>query len=144
MNKLDSTLLELFNMFLTTEEAFKKEKDQVLLVHSFRMSKKKDKKNNGIVFKTIKPTEGINKDKGTCHHCGNKGYWRRNCKEYLATMKAKKLNEAYTSGMFIIENYLTTLHYSFWVLDIECGFYIYNCMQELKKIRRLVEGRVDL
>jgi hypothetical protein len=143
MNKLDSALLELLNMFITTEEALKKEKDQVLLVQSFRMFKKKDKKNNGIVSKSNKPTEGIKKDKGMCHRCGNEGHWRRNCMEYLATMKAKKLNEAYTSGMFIIANYLTNLLCSSWVLNIECGFHIYNYMQELKKITRLVEGKVD-
>jgi hypothetical protein len=28
-------------------------------------------------------------------------------------------------------------------LNIECGFHIYNYMQELKKITRLVEGKVD-
>jgi hypothetical protein len=50
----------------------------------------------------------------------------RNCKEYLATVKEKKLTEASTSGMFIIENYPTTLHCSSLVLDTECGFHIYN------------------
>jgi hypothetical protein len=49
-------------------------------------------------------------------------------------VKAKKLNEASTSGMFIIENYLTTLHCSSWVLDTECDFHICNGMQELKKM----------
>jgi hypothetical protein len=34
------------------------------------MSKKKDKKNKGVVSKANKPTDGIKKDKGTCHHCG--------------------------------------------------------------------------
>jgi len=39
-----------------------------------------------------------------------------------------KLNEAYTSGMFIIENYLTTLHCGSWVLDTKNGFHICNFM----------------
>jgi hypothetical protein len=43
-------------------------------------------------------------------------------------VNAKKLNEAYTSGMFIIENYLTTLHYGSWVLDTKSGFHICNFM----------------
>jgi hypothetical protein len=90
------------------------------------MSKKKDKKNKGVVFKVNKPTRGIKKDKGICYHCAKEGYWRRNC--HLATVKANKLNKASTSIMFIIENYLTTLHCSYWVLDIEYGFHIYNCM----------------
>jgi hypothetical protein len=52
----------------------------------------------------------------------------RNCKEYLATVKTKKLNKAFTLDMFIIETYLTTLHYSSWVLDTKCDFHICNCM----------------
>jgi hypothetical protein len=43
-------------------------------------------------------------------------------------MKAKKLNEVFILGIFIIENYLTTLHCSSWVLDAECDFHICNCM----------------
>jgi len=31
-----------------------------------------------------------------------------------------------------------------WVLDTKCGFHICNCMQELKKSRKLVEDKVDL
>jgi len=56
------------------------------------------------------------------------GHWRKNCKEYLATVKSKKFNGASTLGMFIVENYLTTLYYSSWVLDTEYGFHICNCM----------------
>jgi hypothetical protein len=99
-------------MVKTAEGDFKKEKCQGLLIQSSRMSKKKDKKNKGVVSKANKPTGGIMKDKGTCHHYGKEEHWRRNCKEYLATVNAKKLNEAFTSGMFIIENYLTSLHCS--------------------------------
>jgi hypothetical protein len=92
------------------------------------MSKKKDKKNKCAISKANKLTGGIKKDKGICHYYDKEGHWRRNCKEYLATVKVEKLNEAYNSGMFIIENYLTNFHCSSWVLDTECGFYICNCM----------------
>jgi len=91
MNKLDSTLPKLLNMLKTAKGALKKEENSILLVHSFWMSKKKDKKNKCVVSKANKPTDGIKKDKGTCHHCGKEGYWRRNCKEYLATVKTMKL-----------------------------------------------------
>jgi predicted rRNA methylase YqxC with S4 and FtsJ domains len=111
MNKLDSTL-KLFNMLKTAERALKKEKDLVLLVQSSRMSKKKDKNNKGVVSKVNKLTRSIKKDKGICYHYGKEGYWRRNC--HLATVKANKLNEASTLSMFIIKNYLTTLHCSSW------------------------------
>jgi len=72
MNKLDNTLLE--NMLKIAKRALKKEKCSVLLVQSFRMSKKKDKKNKGVVFKTNKPTRGIKKDKGIGHHYGKERY----------------------------------------------------------------------
>ena len=61
------------------------------LIQSSRMSKKKDKKNKGVVSKARKPTGDIKKDKGTCHHCGNEGHWRMNCNEYLTTMKTISL-----------------------------------------------------
>jgi hypothetical protein len=57
-------------MAKTAEGAFKKEKCQGLLIQSSKMSKKKDKKNKGVVSKANKPTGGIMKDKGTCHHYG--------------------------------------------------------------------------
>jgi len=98
MNKLNSTLLELFNMLKIAKGAFKKEKNPVFLLQSSRMSKKKDKKNKDVVSKTNAPTGGIKKDNGTYHHCSKEGHWRRNYKEYLATMKANKLNETSTLG----------------------------------------------
>jgi len=110
INKLDSTLPELLNMLKTVEKGLKKEKGLVLLVWSSRISKK----NKGVVSQVNKPTRGIKKHKGIFHYCGKEGHWRRNCKEYLATMKAKKLNQTYTSGT------------------------------KKKKSRRLVEGKVNL
>jgi hypothetical protein len=109
MNKLDNTLIKLFK---NAEKALNKENDPILLIQSSRMSKKENKKNKGDASKTNKPTRDIKKDKGICHYCDEEGHWKRNCKEYLATVKTKKLNEASTSGMYIIKNYLTTLHCS--------------------------------
>jgi len=59
-------------------------------------------------------------------------------------VKRKKLIKVSTSGIFMIENYLSTSHSSSWVLDTRCGFYICNIIQELKKSRRLYKGKVDL
>ena len=77
------------------------------------MSKKKNKKNKGFISKANKPTRGINKDKGICHHYDKDGYWRRNCNEYLASVKGKKPIKVSTLGIFMIENYLSTSHSSF-------------------------------
>jgi len=74
MNKLDSALPELLKILKIAEEVLKKEKDLVLLVQYFKMSKKKDKNNKSVVSKTSKPIGDIIKDKDTCHHCGKKGH----------------------------------------------------------------------
>ena len=72
MNKLDSTLSKLFNMFKTIEETLKKEKkNHVLLIHSSRISKKK---NMSFISKAKKHIGGIKKDKGICRHCGKDGH----------------------------------------------------------------------
>jgi hypothetical protein len=42
-------------------------------------------------------------DKDTCHHYGKENHYRRNCKDYLPIVKAKKLIEASTSCVFMIE-----------------------------------------
>jgi len=59
-------------------------------------------------------------------------------------MKGKKLVKVSSSGMFMIENYLSTSYSSSWVLDTKCGFNIYKNMQGLKKSRRLNKGKMDL
>ena len=65
----------------------RRKKGPVFLVQSSRMSKKKDKKNKCAISKANKLTGGIKKDKGICHYYDKEGHWRRNCKEYLATVK---------------------------------------------------------
>jgi hypothetical protein len=70
-----------------------------------------------------------------------KGY--KTSKELFPSMIIEYSN-VNTHVMFMIENYLATSHSSSWVLDIECGFHIYNNNQELKKYRRLLKGEVEL
>jgi hypothetical protein len=59
-------------------------------------------------------------------------------------VKGKKLVKVSSSGIFMIENYLSTSYSSSWVLDTKYGFNIYNNIQELKKSRRLNKGKMDL
>ncbi|KAG8633710.1 hypothetical protein MANES_18G138908v8 [Manihot esculenta] len=87
MHNLDDELSELVNMLVTAEKCLKKEKK--------KKSKKKQIKKKA--YTTLKPTGGVKKYKVTCHHCGKEGHLRRNCKEYLAIVKAKKFGEASTS-----------------------------------------------
>ncbi|KAM2668289.1 hypothetical protein EV2_019896 [Malus domestica] len=49
---------------------------------------------------TPKPKGGVKKKKamepkGTCHHCGKEGHWKRNCRLYLATLKDKPQGMVY-------------------------------------------------
>jgi hypothetical protein len=67
------------------------------------MSKKKNNKNKGSIFKTRKPTGGIKNDEGTCHYYGKENHYRRNYKDYLTIVKAKKFIEIYASCVFMVE-----------------------------------------
>ncbi|KAM1544020.1 hypothetical protein ACFX1Z_013625 [Malus domestica] len=49
---------------------------------------------------TPKPKGGVKKKKamkpkGTCHHRGKEGHWKRNCRLYLATLKDKPQGMVY-------------------------------------------------
>jgi hypothetical protein len=59
---------------LKTVEGVLKKKSRVPLFQSFKMSKKKDKKNKSVVSKVNKPIRGIKKDKDICYYCGKEEY----------------------------------------------------------------------
>ena len=107
MNKLDSTSSELLNMLKAAEGAFKKEKSSSLLeclgsrIRRIRVLSLKQTNLSGASRK-IRAFVIIMKKKDI------EGGIARNT---LQLFQAKKLNKASTSGMLIIVNYLTTLHY---------------------------------
>ncbi|XP_017979893.1 PREDICTED: uncharacterized protein LOC108662814 [Theobroma cacao] len=92
----------------TTERSIRKDKESLLLVSSSKAYTKQQKKKaqKGKKVKSqneeaLKPKGNVKKvkEKDICHHCGKLGHWRRNCKEYLATVsKKKKLIEVSDSG----------------------------------------------
>ncbi|XP_074576281.1 uncharacterized protein LOC141832800 [Curcuma longa] len=93
MNRIESTIPELINMLKTIEPSVKNEKKAVMLVDSSKKgSKRKATRQNKGKKKKAKVTEPASK--GPCHHCGKMGHWRRNCKAYLETVKAKKASDA--------------------------------------------------
>ncbi|XP_017970422.1 PREDICTED: uncharacterized protein LOC108660675 [Theobroma cacao] len=108
MNRLKATLPELLNMLDTVKKSIRKDKGSLLLVSSSKAHTKQQKKKaqNGKKVKSqnekaLKPKGGVkkDKDKDICQHCGKLGHWRRNYKEYLATVnKKKKLIEASDSS----------------------------------------------
>ena len=102
MNKLEPTLPGLHNLLKMTEETLKKGKGSLLAFDGASTSKAKPKpkgkgkgkgkSTQGKKKKNLKPKGGIKKGntdkaKGTCFHYGKDGHWKRNCREYLDTLK---------------------------------------------------------
>nr|GEW61249.1 hypothetical protein [Tanacetum cinerariifolium] len=80
-----------------------------------------------------------------CHECGEIGYRKRNCPQYLAELMKKKKNTASGaggSGIFIIE--LNTILNRSWIYDIGCGTHICNTTQGLRTSRKLKPGALSL
>ncbi|XP_074579600.1 uncharacterized protein LOC141836090 [Curcuma longa] len=90
INHIESTIPEMINMLKTIEPAVKSEKKVVMLVDSSKKGSKRKatRQAKGKKKKKAKVTEPASK--GSCHHCGKMGHWRRNCKTYLESVKGKK------------------------------------------------------
>ncbi|GJQ90038.1 retrotransposon protein, putative, ty1-copia subclass [Tanacetum coccineum] len=74
-----------------------------------------------------------------------KGYWKKNCPQYLAELLKKKKNAASGaggSGIFAIE--LNTFLNRSWIYDTGCGTHICNTTQGLRASRKLKPGALSL
>ena len=103
---MDNTLSELLNMLVTVEKTMKKENVVGTAAVAYNkpssskakpQGKGKGKEKNSP---TPKPKGGVRKKKakepkGTCHHYGKEGHWKRNCRLYLATLKDKPQGMVY-------------------------------------------------
>ena len=132
-------------MLKTAEKSIPKPTPQVLMVKSGKVQKKKAKAKVGKSAPKPK-VSGSSKAKvpkdAVCFHCNQKGHWKRNCPAYLEEVKAKKTNDASTSGTFVIE--LFTSYTNSWVLDTGCGTHICSNIQGLKEVREMKQGELDL
>ena len=94
MKKIETTFSSLLNMLAQVEKTVVKAKPSSW---SFKRKKniKQDKKDEGTTSKVLKPNGGVKKDKedvkGTCHHCRKSRHWRHNCKEYIESVKGRKM-----------------------------------------------------
>ena len=143
MNKIESTIPELLNMLKTVEPSVKHEQGTVLLVDSSKKGSKRKSKQQPKGKKKKKGKKAEPAQKGTCHHCGKEGHWRRNCKIYLESLKKNKASDApSSSGIFVIDCH--SISFDTWVLDTGCGSHICNDIQGLRHRRRLVKGESNL
>lgn len=152
MNKLDCDLHEMLNMLIDYENqiASEKKKGTVMLVGN--SSNKKNKGKGKPKRKPNAPKGGVTKPKGKegkadqsdaeCFFCKKKGHWKRNCKEYLASLKDKKQGETLMKNVFMIS--LTTTDSLLWVLGTGSSFNICNMLQGLQISRKLKKGEVNL
>ena len=111
MSRMTVPLHELLNMLTTAEGSIKKTKGSAFFIHEASTSKSKPKgKEKWKGQKSnMKATGGIRKgkpgnDKGKgCFYCGKYGHWKRNCREFLASIKDKP-SEGMSNLLFIETN----------------------------------------
>ncbi|XP_042415804.1 RNA polymerase II C-terminal domain phosphatase-like 2 isoform X1 [Zingiber officinale] len=92
INQIESTIPELINMLKIVELSVKKEPKVVMLFDSSKKGSKRKLKTQAKGKK--KPKKGELAPKGSCHHCGEMGHWKRNCKIYLESLKKKTTSDA--------------------------------------------------
>ena len=83
------------------------------------------------------------KAKGNCFHYGKPGHWKRNCCNYLASLKNDKPTEG-MPNLLVIETNLMDGPFDSWCVDSSTISHICNMLQGFKETRRLNEGEVIL
>jgi hypothetical protein len=82
-----------------------------------------------------------------CFYCKGKGHWKRNCKQYLASLKkdggGKGTPAAHTLVVHITEIFLANSCVNSWVFDTGSVAHICNTMQGMIRSRSVEKGEVD-
>ena len=131
MNKLNLLLPELLNMLKTAQGYFKGDKANHLLLVD---GKKKGAMKNGSKRK-LNPNKSIKKKKaknsskdGSCCFCSKKGHWKKNCKEYLASLKQDASGTSKCLFMIQTNLSLSSSISNSCVLNIAYGSHIYKSL----------------
>nr|GFA11054.1 hypothetical protein [Tanacetum cinerariifolium] len=165
------TISEVHSLLIEFEKSIKRNKQpivgassipQVMAIQGGRVQKYKPQgkakgkgkgkgPQNSYPIKPKKPQpykkERLTKD-GQCHHCKEKGHWKRNCLVYLAELMKKKKktgcqNVASTSsGIYTIELFIFSKNP--WVYDTGCGTHICNTKQGLRGAKKLKRSSLYL
>ncbi|GKV49507.1 hypothetical protein SLEP1_g56257 [Rubroshorea leprosula] len=141
MNKMVVTLLKLCNMLQRAKELIKKEKLIIMIVEKGKSSKPKykNKKRKFGNNKGFKQTLGGNakkvkrdKLKDACHFCGKKGHWKRNCHQYLTSLK--KPSEGMLINLLIVETNLLDGIENSWCIDSGATSHVCNTLHGFQEI----------
>ena len=86
--------------------------------------KKKKHKRKGKAKSSKAFGKSKDKSQDVCLHCGKRGHWKRDCREYKALQKKIKAGKAPAINMFVIEINMTTSSFKKWIFDSGCGTHI--------------------
>ena len=117
LNKMDLNLTALITELQTFEGMIKSKGGEANMIVASSSSSKKKKKINDKRKASLKVKKKASKTEkkatkgGKCFHCGKEDYWKRNCKEYLDSLKR---NEGI---ILVLETSLVEKSNNFWIID---------------------------
>ncbi|KAI3471446.1 hypothetical protein Pfo_031193, partial [Paulownia fortunei] len=147
MNKLNMSLTELMKELQNAENVLKTRGGDALAVTSTGPSSSKPKGKGGNKRKKsnkkgpqqqAKKAKSDGKPKGKCFYCGQKGHWKRNCPEYLASKKQGNGELSFIESCLVVDSTDT------WIVDSGATNHICNTLQGFQVTRELNEGEHTL